>query len=82
MNRFSQIEPLTFQRAHKIIKKARIGICGVSGSGKTLSALKIAGGLEAASRSSTRRTTQASSTPTGSRLTCSTSSRRLRSAST
>jgi len=36
-----------FQKAHRIVKKARIGICGAAGSGKTLSALKIACGLGA-----------------------------------
>ena len=34
-----------FQKAQRIVKKARIGICGAAGSGKTLSALKIALGL-------------------------------------
>jgi hypothetical protein len=34
-----------FQKAQRIVKKARIGICGVAGSGKTLSALKIATGI-------------------------------------
>ena len=38
--------PLTgFQKAQRIVKKARIGLCGAAGSGKTLSALKIACGL-------------------------------------
>jgi len=35
----------SFQKAQRIVKKARIGICGAAGSGKTLSALKIACGL-------------------------------------
>jgi hypothetical protein len=35
----------SFQKAQRITKKARIGICGAAGSGKTLSALKIAQGL-------------------------------------
>ena len=35
----------SFQKAQRIVKKARIGICGAAGSGKTLSALKIASGL-------------------------------------
>jgi hypothetical protein len=35
----------SFQKAQRIVKKARIGICGAAGSGKTLSALKIAEGL-------------------------------------
>lgn len=34
-----------FQKAQRIVKKARIGLCGAAGSGKTLSALKIASGL-------------------------------------
>ena len=34
-----------FQKAQRIVKKARIGICGAAGSGKTLSALKIATGI-------------------------------------
>jgi hypothetical protein len=35
----------TFQKAQKVVKDARIGICGVAGSGKTLTALKLATGL-------------------------------------
>jgi hypothetical protein len=35
----------SFQKAQRIVKKARIGLCGAAGSGKTLSALKIASGL-------------------------------------
>ena len=35
----------SFQKAQRIIKKARIGLCGAAGSGKTLTALKIASGL-------------------------------------
>jgi AAA domain len=35
----------TFQKAQKVIKKARIGLSGVAGSGKTLTALKLAQGL-------------------------------------
>jgi hypothetical protein len=35
----------TFQKAQKVVKNARIGICGVAGSGKTLTALKLATGL-------------------------------------
>lgn len=34
-----------FQKAQKVVKKARVGICGVAGSGKTLTALKLATGL-------------------------------------
>jgi len=34
-----------FQKAQKVVKKARIGICGVAGSGKTLTALKLARSL-------------------------------------
>jgi hypothetical protein len=34
-----------FQKAQKVVKKARIGICGVAGSGKTLTALKLAQSL-------------------------------------
>ena len=34
-----------FQKAQKVVKNARIGLCGVAGSGKTLTALKIALGL-------------------------------------
>jgi hypothetical protein len=34
-----------FQKAQRIVKKARIGLCGAAGSGKTLSALKIGEGL-------------------------------------
>jgi hypothetical protein len=37
----------SFQKAQRIVKKARIGLCGAAGSGKTLSALKIACGLGA-----------------------------------
>lgn len=37
--------PPTFQKAQRIVKKARIGLCGVAGSGKTLTALKVASGL-------------------------------------
>ncbi len=37
--------PRTFQKAQKVVKRARIGICGVAGSGKTLTALKLATGL-------------------------------------
>jgi hypothetical protein len=37
--------PIGFQKAQRIVKKARIGLCGVAGSGKTLSALKIALGI-------------------------------------
>jgi hypothetical protein len=40
----SSSEP-SFQKAQRIVKKARIGLCGAAGSGKTLSALKIASGL-------------------------------------
>ena len=36
---------LGFQKAQRIVKKARIGLCGAAGSGKTLTALKIASGL-------------------------------------
>jgi hypothetical protein len=43
-----------FRKAEKIIKKARIGLCGVAGSGKTLSALRIAQGLCAPNGSSSR----------------------------
>jgi signal recognition particle GTPase len=32
-----------FQKAQKVVKNARIGLCGVAGSGKTFTALKIAG---------------------------------------
>ena len=39
---------LHFQKAQFVTKKARIGLCGVSGSGKTLTALKIAVGMCAA----------------------------------
>ncbi len=39
---------LHFQKAQFVTKKARIGLCGVSGSGKTLTALKIAIGMCAA----------------------------------
>ncbi len=35
----------SFQKAQRIVKKARIGLCGAAGSGKTLSALKIATGI-------------------------------------
>jgi hypothetical protein len=35
----------TFQKAQRITKKARIGICGAAGSGKTLTSLKLASGL-------------------------------------
>ncbi len=35
----------SFQKAQKIVKKARIGLSGVAGSGKTLTALKLARGL-------------------------------------
>ena len=41
----STIKPSGFQKAQRIVKKARIGLCGVAGSGKTLSALKIALGI-------------------------------------
>jgi hypothetical protein len=34
-----------FQKAQKVVKKARVGLCGVAGSGKTLTALKLATGL-------------------------------------
>jgi hypothetical protein len=34
-----------FQKAQKVVKKARIGLCGVAGSGKTLTALKLAQSL-------------------------------------
>ncbi len=44
MNTLSSSTP-SFQKAQRIIKKARIGLCGAAGSGKTLSALKIACGL-------------------------------------
>ena len=45
MNSPSSSNQLGFQKAQRIVKKARIGICGAAGSGKTLSALKIACGL-------------------------------------
>lgn len=41
----SSSQPSGFQKAQRIVKKARVGICGAAGSGKTLSALKIACGL-------------------------------------
>ena len=41
----SSTKPAGFQKAQRIVKKARIGLCGAAGSGKTLSALKIALGL-------------------------------------
>jgi len=41
----SSSQPSGFQKAQRVTKKARIGICGAAGSGKTLSALKIACGL-------------------------------------
>jgi hypothetical protein len=44
-------KPTGFQKAQRIVKKARIGLCGVAGSGKTLSALKIALGICAAGAS-------------------------------
>jgi hypothetical protein len=44
MNTPSSTTP-SFQKAQRIVKKARIGLCGAAGSGKTLSALKIASGL-------------------------------------
>jgi len=44
MNTTSSTTP-SFQKAQRIVKKARIGLCGAAGSGKTLSALKIACGL-------------------------------------
>jgi len=44
MNATSSTTP-SFQKAQRIVKKARIGLCGAAGSGKTLSALKIASGL-------------------------------------
>lgn len=37
--------PTGFQKAQRIVKKARIGLCGVAGSGKTLTALKLASGI-------------------------------------
>lgn len=46
MNTPSSSTP-SFQKAQRIVKKARIGLCGAAGSGKTLSALKIACGLGA-----------------------------------
>jgi len=45
MTTSSSTKPTGFQKAQRIVKKARIGICGAAGSGKTLSALKIAQGL-------------------------------------
>ena len=45
MNSPSSSNQLGFQKAQRIVKKARIGICGTAGSGKTLSALKIASGI-------------------------------------
>ncbi|TSA22501.1 hypothetical protein D4R75_04900 [bacterium] len=45
MNTTSSTQPSGFQKAQRIVKKARIGLCGAAGSGKTLSALKIACGL-------------------------------------
>jgi len=45
MNSPSSSNQLGFQKAQRIVKKARIGICGAAGSGKTLSALKIASGI-------------------------------------
>ena len=41
----SSSQPSGFQKAQRVTKKARIGICGAAGSGKTLSALKVAAGL-------------------------------------
>ena len=44
MNTQSSTSP-SFQKAQRIVKKARIGICGPAGSGKTLTALKVGAGL-------------------------------------
>ena len=48
MNTNQHPNVLHFQKAQFVTKKARIGLCGVSGSGKTLTALKIATGMCAA----------------------------------
>ncbi len=45
MNTPSSSTTPSFQKAQRIIKKARIGLCGAAGSGKTLTALKISSGL-------------------------------------
>ncbi len=45
MNTTSSSQLSGFQKAQRIVKKARIGLCGAAGSGKTLSALKLASGL-------------------------------------